>query len=285
MFEASAGNIFSPTPTVGGFAPQSGTNLISTIGNLWLGKKSHDLAQQNFQQQMAVYDYQKALQKQIFEREDNSIQRRVADLKAAGLSPILAAGQGARAGAAIPVTSPQKSDQGLKMASMALNDFAGRMLDVQKSKAEIDLIRAQTARTSQITRYEKSMQVEQLNEAIINNQFLKSTIEQRINEVGHQVTEAKAKAYIAQQNARMTQIDRDIKEHFDTWLRSTATQGKLVPIENNPIYQEYLSLRIMNTIKEYDYHLYKSLGQPYTGNMTEWGILGGLMNKLSGGSE
>lgn len=73
------------------------------------------------------YGYQKDLQNKMFGREDNSIARRVADLKASGLSPVLAAGQGANAGPVVQVKQPEINTdviQGIQNLLTMQKDFA-----------------------------------------------------------------------------------------------------------------------------------------------------------------
>nr|WAE43494.1 MAG: DNA pilot protein [Microviridae sp.] len=60
-------------------------------------------------------EFQQAYNDQIFAREDNAVQRRKADLLAAGLSPTLAAGSSAGSGG---TTSPLKSSNPMDMMSM-----------------------------------------------------------------------------------------------------------------------------------------------------------------------
>lgn len=84
-------------PVVGGFL--SGiSDVFNAASSVWSVKK------------------QESLQREAWAREDNSIQRRVADLKAAGLSPVLAAGQGAQSSGPINVGQPSFQATGVSKA-------------------------------------------------------------------------------------------------------------------------------------------------------------------------
>lgn len=105
----------------------------------------------NLGSQIANLSYQKKLQNTIFQREDTAIQRRVADLKAAGLSPVLAAGSAAGSGGTVSTAAPQLTDVSDKLG-MALNLISMRKnidktdVDIEKSKEEVNYLKAQQLR-------------------------------------------------------------------------------------------------------------------------------------------
>lgn len=119
----------------------------------------------NIYQQERQYDYERNLQKQVFQREDSSIQRRVNDLRRAGLSPVLAAGNGAASGAVVGVKTPQADDIAGKYANLIqmANDIANskvqrELMEAQKKAADAsaDASNAMATQTNWNTRWYKN---------------------------------------------------------------------------------------------------------------------------------
>ena len=144
---------------LGGFATAAlpgVSSMIDTLGNMRNTDKTNqtnkDIANQNLQFQNENLQYQKDLQKQIFAREDNAVQRRVDDLVAAGLSPTLAAGSAANAGQAIETQALHNDYSPQTMPTYGLSSMLGAGLDalkavgeLNKQKAEINYLQDQSA--------------------------------------------------------------------------------------------------------------------------------------------
>lgn len=90
-----------PFGIIGGGVLSSGANFVS---NLLGFRQNRNMYNQSMRFEKEKFNYAKDLQQQIFGREDNAVQRRAADLQAAGLSP-LAEFQSAGAGAAVTAGS------------------------------------------------------------------------------------------------------------------------------------------------------------------------------------
>lgn len=107
-------------------------------------------------QQSQQYDYQKDLQKQIFQREDNAVQRRAKDLAAAGLSKSLAAGSAAGTGQVVPTQAPQSSVMERVLMAMQMKKTEAEIKQVEadaaNKNAQAGLSQAQTMNVGQQTR-------------------------------------------------------------------------------------------------------------------------------------
>ncbi len=135
----SFGSIMSAVGS--GFSSVAGG--LANLGSAWAtlqgvkeNKRVNDI---NFQLQKENLAYQKDLQKIIFGREDNAVQRRVSDLRKAGLSPTLAAGSAAGAGSVISTSAPQRLSD--LQGYLALAQVGTMIANQQKAQTDADIAR------------------------------------------------------------------------------------------------------------------------------------------------
>lgn len=148
------------------------TDLVGLGVDIWSTYETMKQAEQNYDLQKKILKYNKDIQKQMFEREDNAVLRRKLDLQRAGLSPTLAAGSSAGAGPVVGVNTPQKNVN----YTMPKMNIQQKVLDMIQMKASVD-------RTFAENDYIK-MQTEKANaeKNLTNTKNAKEARELRINQ-------------------------------------------------------------------------------------------------------
>lgn len=156
---------------VGGLA-NVGSTIAGTVSNIKTNKENLALQKENLA-------YQKDLQNTIFAREDNAVQRRVADLKAAGLSPTLAAGSSAGAGSVVSTSAPQKKSD--LESYLALASVGTALAQQQKAQTEADIARQQLIQDKMDTAYYMSKGISPIESRFGYQQLLTNMVNGFLN--------------------------------------------------------------------------------------------------------
>ena len=112
--------------------------MLGAAGNILGGVAGVAGAGLNFASQQDNLAYQKWAQTKSWAREDNAVQRRAADLQAAGLSKTLAAGSAAQTMAPIRTDAPQVNTESLQKGFSSMADAAQMYMSLTAQKAQID---------------------------------------------------------------------------------------------------------------------------------------------------
>lgn len=152
-----------------------GSTIAGTVSNIKTNKENLALQKENLA-------YQKDLQSAIFAREDNAVQRRVADLKAAGLSPTLAAGSSAGVGSVVSTSAPQKKSN--LESYLALASVGTALAQQQKAQTEADIARQQLLQDKMDTAYYISKGISPVESRFGYQQLLTNMVNGFLNRSG-----------------------------------------------------------------------------------------------------
>lgn len=121
------------------------------VSNAILGWQAYNenrrINERNYQMSLEQQSYDRMMQSRAWNREDTAIQRRVADLKAAGLNPVLAAGSGAQSSSPMHLNAPVREPIDPSSAMQGMEGLA-KMGNVAQTMASLMATNAQIKKTT-----------------------------------------------------------------------------------------------------------------------------------------
>lgn len=218
------------------------------------------------------YDYMKDMQQEAWKREDTAVQRRMADLEAAGLSKTLAAGSGASTSGPIRLEAPQVSEGIAESIPKAISQAAAvtqmmrQRKEIDQTAAQTKLLEAQTTKAQAETDFMRSNNPQILQRQELENVKLSRTLEDSIKSLNLDVQrkgfEQTQQEYTKRLNAAKVS-DAEWRNTLQVMNRENIGLGidlkkkSLLAKDLTMKYQEYV-----NDLKRHDTEWYKEVGLP-----------------------
>lgn len=244
--------------TMWGIGAILGASALTTAANYFSGK--------------ANLDWQKKAQRTTWQREDNAVQRRAADLEAAGLSKNLAAGSAAQASGPIRTEAPQINSD---IPMLAMN-LMRQKADISKTEAETQYIKQQgalalanTASQIQENKYRESLNPLSIQLAMQNVKL--AGLEQSLK-----MADARIKQ-LGISNEEINLVKNEIEKKY-------AEQYRLKFAELDAIAKK-VAIGIEQTKQEeslHDFNLVKGTGLPSSARNSSTFVLGSALADLIG---
>lgn len=185
--------------------------LINAGTGIYNAVKGNQINTQNYELQKDMFNYQKDLQKQIFEREDTAVQRRAADLQNSGFSKWLAAGgQGASSGAIINTQAPQKqfTPVDLQNAILGISSLSEMMYGKDKMIADTNFINANAERVRADTQ---------------------KVLQETLTEMDKRLNMAEERGLTKQQRINLERDYNELTQTWDWYMRNTGRPPSYKP--------------------------------------------------------